>query len=116
MIKIRFDETQIPIRVDLLPWLTAYGLAIGDRTDAVWMVKGDKKDPDEDALYRGDEVGGGIVFDGAIALLYLLDFERLAKGQTYQFGLGLKFPGDPRFREVRLGDHALFIEQDFIRA
>lgn len=115
MITLRFDETHIPIRADLTPWLTAYGFVVGDRTDALWMVKGNDRELDSEALYTGTEANQGLIFDGNTALLYLLDFTALSPGQTYRFGLGLKYPGDPRFREVRLGDADLFVEQDFIR-
>lgn len=115
MILIRYDEIHLPILIDLTPWLTAHGLDVGDRTDAVWMVKADDKAPDEAALYRGDEDNGGLIFGGAIASLYLLDFSQLSPGQSYRFGLGLKFPSDPRFREVRLTDPTFQVEQDFLR-
>lgn len=114
-INLRFDETHIPIRVDLTDWLTAYGLDITTRTDAIWLVKSDAADVDELALYQGDESGGGVQFSGTTALLYLLDFSGLAIAKTYPFGFGLKFPGDARFREIRLADSKIFIEPDFIR-
>jgi len=115
-ITLRFDETHIPIRVDLVDWLTAYGLDLTTRTDAIWLIKASDLDADEEALYTGTETGGGVVFSGTTALLYLLDFTLLTPGKHHQFAFGLKFPGDPRFREIRLADNKIFIERDFIRA
>jgi len=86
------------------------------RTDAIWLIKSDAANPDEAALYQGNEAGGGVVFSGTTALLYLLDWAALHPRTVYQFGFGLKFPGDLRFREIRFDDNALIIQPDFIRA
>lgn len=117
--KIIYDNIDYFMSINLTCWLSARGKVIGDVTEAIVLAKVNSTDDDVDAVFTAD-LNSGITVSGDFLLVEADadDFGpgKLEVGSIYSLFHGVKFTGDPKYREIILDDDKLEVKQDGIRA
>lgn len=116
--KIIYDNIDFFMSINLSNWLSARNKIIDNVTEAIVLAKTDSTDEDIDAVFTAD-LNSGITKSSDFLLVEsdATDFGtgKLEVSGVYNLYLGIKFAGDPKYREVVLEDDELEVKQDGIR-
>jgi len=117
MLYMLYGETALALSLDISTYLTATGLDIDDRENAIFMLKSDPTALDASAEYSAEE-GASLTVTGNVLTATISDFTDLLPNIEYHVGFGIKMTGESTYREMPLvaTKKTIKFRQDVIRA